>query len=125
MARILLADDDLASLEVMTLALEAEGHEVLQVSNGQEAFEQTLSHRPDLVFLDVMMPVFDGYQTCEMMRNDPDIAPSLPIIFLTAVEVDNKRIEEVGASGYLSKRHAVTELRELLVRHLGPKANPR
>ncbi|HIJ65854.1 MAG TPA: response regulator [Candidatus Hydrogenedentes bacterium] len=125
MARILLADDDAASLEVMVLALESEGHEVVQASNGQEAYEYTLSYRPDLVFLDVMMPIFDGYETCEMIRNDPEVSETLPIIFLTSVEVDKKKLEKVGASDFLPKRHVITQLRDLLVEHLGPKANAR
>ena len=122
MALILIADDDSASFDVLTVALTAEGHEVLYAANGQEALEMAAGSRPDLIFLDVMMPVFDGYETCERMRNDPDIPEKLPIIFLTATEEDPRRIEQVGGSDYLTKRHMIAELQDMLVRHLGPKA---
>ena len=122
MALILIADDDSASFDVLAVALTAEGHEVLYAANGQEALEMAAGSRPDLIFLDVMMPVFDGYETCERMRNDPDIPEKLPIIFLTATEEDPRRIEQGGGSDYLTKRHMIAELQDMLVRHLGPKA---
>ena len=122
MARILVADDDTSSLDVMTVALAAEGHEVLCASNGQEAVETALVEQPDLVFLDVMMPVMNGYEACEQLRNDPDIPQSLPIIFLTSVEPDTKMFEKVGATGHLPKRHMVVDLRDVLAEHLGPDA---
>ncbi|GMV95010.1 MAG: hypothetical protein AMXMBFR82_47880 [Candidatus Hydrogenedentota bacterium] len=123
-ARILVADDDTASLDVMALALTAEGHEVSCATNGQEAYELTLHDKPDLVFLDIMMPVYSGYETCELLRNDPEVPSELPIVFLTSLEPDTRMLERVGASDHLPKRHMVVELRELLARHLGADANP-
>ena len=125
MARILLADDDAASLDVMNVTLSAEGHDVLCAFDGQEAYEMILAEKPDLVFLDVMMPVFNGYETCKMIREDPEIPEALPVIFLTSVDVDHTKVEQVGASGVLSKGHMVAELRDLLAEHLGPLANTR
>ncbi|MFO7975902.1 MAG: response regulator [Candidatus Hydrogenedentota bacterium] len=124
MARILVADDDSASYEVLSVALMAEGHEVFYAANGQEALELAEEIRPDLVFLDVMMPVFDGYETCERMRNAPDIPAKLPIVFLTSTEENPQKMEQVGASDYLTKRHMVADLQDMLVKHLGPKAFP-
>jgi len=122
MARILVADDDSASLDVMVVALQAEGHEVLCASNGQEAYEIAVAEQPDLVFLDVMMPVQDGYEACSMMRSDTSLPSNLPIVFLTSLDADTKMFEKVGASGYLPKRHMVVELRDLLIKYLGPDA---
>ncbi len=122
MARILIADDDSSSYEVLAVALSAEGHEVLYAANGQEAIELAVDAKPDLVFLDVMMPVFDGYETCERMRNDPEIPQKLPIIFLTATEENHRKMEQVGASDYLPKRHMIADLQDMLIRHLGPRA---
>lgn len=123
-ARILVADDDSASLDVMALALSAEGHEVCCATNGQEAYEMTVRDKPDLVFLDIMMPVYSGYETCELLRNDPEVPQELPIVFLTSLEPDTRMLQKVGASDHLPKRHMVVELRELLARHLGADANP-
>ena len=124
MARILLADDDAASLEVMNVALTAQGHEVFCASDGREAYELALKEKPDLVFLDVIMPVADGYEACQLIRNDPEIRPDMPVVFLTSMDADRKRLEQVGATDYLSKRHVVAEVQDMLVKHLGPAANP-
>jgi len=124
MARILVADDDSASYEVLSVALTAEGHEVFYAANGQEALELTPELQPDLIFLDVMMPIFDGYETCERLRNDPDIPKKLPIIFLTSTEENPRKMEQVGATDYLTKRHMVADLQDMLIKHLGPKAFP-
>jgi CheY-like chemotaxis protein len=122
MARILIADDDSSSYEVLSVALTAEGHEILYASNGQEALELAVEAKPDLVFLDVMMPIFDGYETCQRMRDTPDLPDKLPIIFLTSTEEDHRKMEQVGASDYLTKRHMIADLQDMLVKHLGPKA---
>lgn len=124
MARILVADDDTASLDVMALALSAEGHQVICAANGQEAYEIALQEKPDLVFLDIMMPIYSGYETCELLRNDPEVPKELPIVFLTSLDADTRMLEKVGASDHLPKRHMVVELREVLAKHLGPEANP-
>ena len=124
MARILVADDDTASLDVMALALSADGHDVHCAANGQEAYELALTEKPDLVFLDIMMPVYNGDETCELLRNDPEVPKELPIVFLTSLDADTRMLEKVGASDHLPKRHMVVELRELLAKHLGPEANP-
>jgi CheY-like chemotaxis protein len=122
MARILVADDDSTAIEVLSVALSAVGHEVIQASDGLAAYEATLEQQPRLVFLDVMMPVFDGYETCQRLRADPDVPADLPIIFLTSLDPDRRRIAEAGATDYLSKRHMVSGLQDLLARHLGPDA---
>ncbi|MBX7258804.1 MAG: response regulator [Candidatus Hydrogenedentes bacterium] len=124
MAKILVADDDMASLDVMALALSAEGHQVLCATNGQEAYELTLSDQPDLVLLDIMMPIYSGYEVCELLRNDTSVPPELPVVFLTSMDADKRMMEKVGATDHLPKRHMVVELRDLIIKHLGEKANP-
>lgn len=124
MARILIADDDTAAFEVMSVALTAQGHEVLYAADGQEACDMAVAEQPDLVFLDVMMPIFDGFETCERLRNDPEIPAELPIVFLTSVEPDSRKLDSVRASAYLPKRHMIQDLQNLLVKHLGEKAVP-
>ena len=124
MARILVADDESSSYDVLSVALTAEGHEVFYATNGQEALELAVEIQPDLIFLDVMMPVFDGYETCGRMRSDPDIPADLPIVFLRSTEENTRKMEQVGASDYLTKRHMVADLQDMLVKHLGPKAFP-
>ena len=122
MAIILVADDDLSIQEMLTVALEAEGHRVTCVSDGQEAYHACLTNRPDLVFLDVMMPVHNGYEVCEMIRNQAGFGADLPVILLSAVDYDPAMMERVGASDYVSKQHAISSLPDVLYKHLGPDA---
>ena len=124
MAKILLAGEDLAILDTMQAAIEGEGHEVLTAATGLDAYETTLSDEPDLVFLEMAMPVFNGFETCEMIRQDPDVPATLPIILLTNEDQDVRKLVNVGVSEQFSKVHLTVELRDLLVKHLEDKAGP-
>jgi CheY-like chemotaxis protein len=118
MARILIADDDDASLDVMATALSVEGHQVVVAVDGKQALEMTVSEKPDLIFLDIMMPKFDGYETCKRIREHPDVPDEVPIIFLTSVETSVEEAKAVGASDRLAKRHMVSDLQEMLAKYL-------
>ncbi len=118
MAKILIAGEDYASLTVLEAELAAACHEVIVVHDGQLAYEAALEIRPDMVFLEVSMPVFDGYETCQMMRNDPDLPPALPIIFLTSPDANDRRLEKAGATGRLPKKHDTWQVPELLSQYL-------
>ncbi len=124
MAKILIADDDTLSLEEMASTISAEGHEVLCATDGQQACELTLSQQPDLVILGASLPIFTGYETCALIRNDPSNPPTLPIVIVTSVDFDSRMLDKVGATKRLPKNHSVIELRDLLVSLLGPLAVP-
>jgi len=70
------------------------------------------------------LPVFDGYETCRMIRNDPDIPATLPVVFLVTDDVDEKRLEKVGATGMISVVHQAYEVTDLLAAHLSPETLP-
>ncbi|MBI5090817.1 MAG: response regulator [Candidatus Hydrogenedentes bacterium] len=122
MARILVANDDSLGAELLALTLTAEGHEVIPAVNGFDAYESAVHDDPDLVILDPVMPIYSGYDICEMLRNDPAIPKELPVVFMTTGNEDRRRIERVGATDTISKNYAAVELRDLLVKHLGTKA---
>lgn len=124
MAQVLVADDDFASIEVLSVALAAEGHEVLCADDGHKAYDLVLSKNPAIVFLDVMMPGLDGYETCRRLRENPEVSSSLPIILLTSLSADRELMREVGATDHLSKRHMVKELQDVLTKYLGPEIPP-
>ena len=67
---ILVVDDEPFILRSLTFVLRREGFEVLEARNGEEAMDQIRSRRPDLVFLDVMMPKKNGYEVCEEVKSD-------------------------------------------------------
>jgi two-component system, OmpR family, alkaline phosphatase synthesis response regulator PhoP len=105
--KILIADDEPFLRTLMQQALEDledEGVELLIASNGEEALKTIQSEKPDLVFLDVMMPRKSGFDVCQAVRNSPDTR-STYIVLLTAKgqEVDRHRGLELGADLYMTK----------------------
>jgi len=101
--RILVVDDERDIVDLLRYNLVKEGYEVVPAYNGKEALEKA-SHPPDLVILDVMMPVLDGFETCKKLKGDPRTA-SVPVLFLTASssEVDEVLGLELGADDYIQK----------------------
>jgi len=118
MANILIAGGDTASLAVIEAELSAQGHQVISAVDGQDAYERVLAEIPDAVFLEANLPVFNGYETCQLLRGDPQVPPGLPIFVLTAADVDGRALQKVRPTGTLPKRHQAWELQELLSKHL-------
>lgn len=102
--KILIADDEQDILEFISFNLEKEGFEVITAKNGLEATDKAKIHQPDLIILDVMMPVKTGYEVCTKLRSLPEFHQTL-IIFLTALGDENAEIKglEAGADDYLTK----------------------
>ena len=74
MSRILFVDDDLGTLQLIELVLSRQGHQVLTASSGAGALRAMQDDLPDLVLLDLMMPVMDGYEVCRQVRANPRTA---------------------------------------------------
>ena len=108
MTRILVVDDEPRYQKLLRVNLEPEGYEVIAAGNGQEALEKISSHHPDLVILDIMMPVLDGIATCERIREFSNV----PVIILTAKGEESDRVAglNVGADDYVVKPFSATEL---------------
>jgi len=106
--RILVVDDEPNYRRLLEVNLAPEGFEIITASNGEEALELVSSKRPDLVILDVMMPVLDGITTCERIRQFSNV----PIIMVTAKgeETDRVRGLNIGADDYIVKPYSATEL---------------
>jgi len=101
---ILLVDDEPDILEFLGYNLEREGYKVLKAKNGKKALNLAQHHKPQLVILDVMMPVMDGMETCLKIRKIPELDDTL-ITFLTARGEDYSQIMgfESGADDYITK----------------------
>lgn len=99
--KILIADDEAQIREILRIYFENEGFEVAEAENGAEAIAKTQSEKPDLLLLDIMMPVLDGIEVCKQVRKMSD----LPIIMVTAKDEDDDRIAglEIGADDYITK----------------------
>ena len=104
MSKILVVDDELDILEIIRHALNKEGFEVHIAANGFQAIEQTRKIKPDLILMDVMMPVMDGMEACRQLKEDTD-TKNIPIVFLTARSEEFAELAgfEAGADDYISK----------------------
>ena len=104
MEKILIVDDEKDILEFLGYNLRAEGYEVFESNNGEDAISLAQEISPALIILDVMMPGIDGIETCERIRSIPSLKSSL-ITFLTARSEDFSQIAglEAGADDYISK----------------------
>jgi DNA-binding response OmpR family regulator len=102
MARLLLIDDDPSLRDVLALALQDAGHEVIEADNGLRGFALATERRPDLVVSDVNMPGLDGFSLCRRLREAGD---DVPILLLTSRdgEIDEALGFELGADDYVAK----------------------
>lgn len=102
--RILLVDDESDILEFVGYNLAREGYEIFTASNGAEAIEAAVKHRPHLILLDMMMPVMDGLQTCRELRARPETA-DICIVFLSALGEEESQLSgfDAGADDYIPK----------------------
>jgi len=85
MRKVLLVDDDVEFCEATKLLLESKGYEVAMAHNGKEGLERVRAEHPNLVILDVMMPVMNGYDVCVVLKADPKLKRIL-VILLTGVD---------------------------------------
>lgn len=122
-ATILVVDDSTAIRKFLSRALVAGGYQVIEAENGSAALEACRSQRPDLVLLDVDMPVLDGHATLREMRADPALQ-SIPVLFLTARTsgADVAVGLELGAQDYLRKPCEPAELTARVAMALRAKA---
>jgi adenylate cyclase len=111
---ILVADDRADNVELVRDLLTMEGYQVLSAADGQEALDRIRQHLPDLILLDLDMPILNGYQVCERIKADPATA-DIPVLMLTAWADPEQRVKglQLGAEDYLAKPF---DYRELLAR---------
>lgn len=121
MKRILIVDDKAASRELLHTVLERQGYAVSEAANGKEALEKVRAEAPDLVLLDLQMPIRNGYEVLDELRKDAAYA-TLPVIALTAsaMQGDREKALAAGFTGYLAKPVALSHLREEIRRLLEP-----
>lgn len=104
MKKILVVDDEPDVLEFLKIRVQIAGFEAILAKNGTEAFEKAKKGNPDLIILDVMMPVFSGYEVCKMLKED-ESTKDIPVIMLTAKSTvgDVEEGAGSGAAAYVTK----------------------
>lgn len=115
MSKILVAEDEQDIRDLIEFTLKYAGHQVVSVANGEEACQMAKKIMPDLILLDVRMPVMSGYEACEKIKNDPK-TKNIPIVFLSAKGQDSeiKAGLQAGAVDYLLKPFAPDDLNRRL-----------
>lgn len=118
-SRILIVDDIQENIKLLGSLLTSEEYHINVARNGEEALRSVKKAKPDLILLDIMMPVMDGFETCKALKNDPEFC-DIPVIFLTAInEVENiVQGFELGAADYLTKPVNHSELKARVKTHL-------
>jgi putative two-component system response regulator len=118
-AKILAVDDTPASLKLLTDLLKLEGYKVHSAINGETALKSANMNPPDLVLLDIRMPVMDGYEVCRRLKADP-VTRNVPIIFVSAASETEDKVHgfEIGAVDFITKPYQPNELFARVRTHL-------
>lgn len=118
--RILIIEDNEVNRRLMRDVLLYHGFEVIEASNGKKGIELALKQRPDLILLDMQMPVMDGFEVLRVIRNNPDLR-GIKIITVTSFAMvgDKERILKAGADDYIAKPIDTRELPKRVKMMLG------
>ncbi|MFA5335787.1 MAG: response regulator [Candidatus Omnitrophota bacterium] len=116
---ILIVDDEADLVKVTAFRLKSLGYNVVTGANGQEALDLMKEKRPDLVLLDMRLPVMDGRDACKTIKADPGLK-DIPIVMFTAsTDKISEQAKEAGADGFLVKPFEQEQLIAILDKFLG------
>ena len=120
MKKILIIEDNEKNRMLIRDILQRFGYETVEAINGEEGIRMAKENKPDLILMDMQMPVMDGFKAIEVLRTDPG-TENIKIIAVTAFAMkgDREKIIEVGADDYLSKPFDIRELMIVIKRILG------
>jgi len=102
--KILVVEDNEDNLQVLSDELDYAGYEVVSAGDGEEAIEKTLAEMPDLILMDISIPIIDGWEVTRRLKADPKTS-NIPIIALTAhaMSGDEEKAKAAGCDGYIAK----------------------
>lgn len=120
MKKVLVADDKATSRELIRTVLEQSGYSVFEANDGTDALRSAREILPDLIVLDLHMPMLDGFGVLQELRRDPRFAAT-PIVALTAsaMQGDRQRALSAGFTSYIAKPISLNALRSEMERLLG------
>ncbi|GAB4468935.1 MAG: response regulator [Anaerolineae bacterium] len=121
-ARILIIEDNPDNRTLITDLLESMAYEVVEAVDGVEGLEAALREKPDLILMDLSLPLKDGWTATREIKSNPDLA-AIPIIALTAHAMlgDRERALEAGCDDYIVKPINLAELTEKIEKYLGSR----
>lgn len=117
--KILIADDQAHSRELLRIVLQSEGYDVVEASDGAEAVIKARQQPPDLILLDLQMPVLNGFEVVRILRSNLPFV-RIPVVALTASAMhgDREKALQAGFTGYIAKPVRVAVLRTEVARLL-------
>jgi two-component system alkaline phosphatase synthesis response regulator PhoP len=123
-AKILLVDDDADFVQSTRMVLESKPYEVIVAVNGDEGMRKAREEKPDLILLDIIMPVEDGFTAAEQLKNDPELA-KIPVLMLTSysskgseTSIPRSRGYELDTEDYIDKPISPENLLAVVEKHL-------
>jgi CheY-like chemotaxis protein len=121
-ARVLVVDDEADIVSTVKYRLEFNEFEVVTATNGKEGLEKAASEKPDIILLDISMPVMNGHEMLERLKNSPDIK-DIPVIVVSAFSdaKDIAKAAELGIADYVTKPFDYTDLMGKITNALGNK----
>lgn len=116
---IVVADDDPDILSIVSMSLETQGWDVHKATNGREAVDLAKEFHPDLILMDMMMPVMSGYEAVAELKTD-DATREIPIVGLSAkaMATDMERATDVGIDGYITKPFRIAQVLSVIEGYL-------
>ncbi len=117
--RILVIEDEMDVLKMTVFRLKKAGYDVLTADDGKKGLETAEQERPDFIFLDLNLPVMDGYEVCRELKKDEELK-KIPVVILSASSdgIKEKSIE-IGADDYIIKPYEPQELLNKIEKFLG------
>ena len=116
---ILIVEDDPKNLTLLRDLLQVSGYSTIEATDGKQGVELSRSKKPDLILMDIIMPVMDGLKATRIIKADA-VTRNIPIFALTsyAMNGDAERVLEAGCDGYLSKPFDIRELLKQVAKYL-------
>ena len=119
-ATILIVDDEPFNVDVLQQELDELNYKLITAANGQEALSKIKSHQPDLILLDLMMPVLDGFAVLSEIKGDNNLR-DIPVIIVSAADDSKSIVKGIkqGADDYITKPIDTDHLKKKVKEHLG------
>lgn len=118
--KILIVEDNEKNRLLMADILKYRGYEVLEAEDGEKGIKMAMEHKPDLILLDMQMPVMDGFSFIKNIKNTPELE-NIKLIAVTsfAMKGDKEKILQTGADDYLSKPIDTRQLPKIVEKYIG------
>lgn len=122
MAKIVIAEDETDIREMMAYMLRFAGNEVFETDNGKTACDMCSTEKPDLLLLDVRMPIMTGYEVCRKIKTDPELS-YIPVVFVSAKGLESEIAMgfAAGADEYIVKPFTMEQLLNNVNKYTGKK----